>query len=54
MKLAYAMMRVILARFLYAFDVSLADEKDRWDWGDQKTYILWVSSTSKCCNLVED
>jgi len=43
MKLAYAMMRVTVARFLFAFDIALADEKDRWDWGEQKTYILWVS-----------
>ncbi|KAF2682945.1 benzoate 4-monooxygenase cytochrome P450 [Lentithecium fluviatile CBS 122367] len=41
MKLAYAMMRVILARLLFTFDIGLADEKDRWDWGEQKTYILW-------------
>ena len=43
MKLAYAMMRVTLARLLFTFDISLADKKDRWDWGEQKTYILWVS-----------
>lgn len=42
MKLAYAEMRLILARILYVFDITLADEKDRWDWGDQQTYIFWV------------
>lgn len=44
MKLAYAEMRVTLARLLFAFDISLASEKDRWDWGEQKTYIFWVST----------
>jgi cytochrome P450 len=42
-KLAYAEMRVILTRFVWSFDVELAEETDRWDWGQQKTYILWVS-----------
>ena len=39
--LAYAEMRLILARLLYAFDISLADPQDVWDWGAQKTYIFW-------------
>lgn len=46
MKLAYAEMRVTLARLLFNFDISLANQSDRWDWGDQKTYILWVSFRS--------
>ncbi|KAH7093788.1 benzoate 4-monooxygenase cytochrome P450 [Paraphoma chrysanthemicola] len=41
MKLAYAEMRLIMARLLWNFDIALADENDRWDWGEQKTYILW-------------
>jgi hypothetical protein len=41
MKLAYAEMRLVLARLLYAFNISLANPKDQWDWGDQLTYILW-------------
>lgn len=44
MKLAYAEMRVTLARLLFAFDIELADKKDRWDWGEQKTHIFWVRS----------
>ncbi|KAF1964787.1 benzoate 4-monooxygenase cytochrome P450 [Bimuria novae-zelandiae CBS 107.79] len=40
-KLAWAELRLTLARLLYAFDVSLADDGDRWDWGQQNTYILW-------------
>ena len=39
--LAYAEMRLILARLFFAFDISLLDEKDKWDWGTQKTYIFW-------------
>jgi cytochrome P450 len=42
MNLAYAELRVTLARLLFAFDIRLADKKDRWDWGEQNTYILWV------------
>jgi cytochrome P450 len=45
MNLAYAELRVTVARLLFAFDMRLADEKDRWDWGKQKTHILWVSDT---------
>ncbi|CAO2650010.1 Nn.00g013020.m01.CDS01 [Neocucurbitaria sp. VM-36] len=41
MKVAYNEMRLTLARLLWSFDMSLKDEKDRWDWGEQKTYILW-------------
>ena len=41
-KLAYAEMRYILARLLFAFDISLADSTDKFDWGDQETHIFWV------------
>jgi cytochrome P450 len=41
---AWREMRLTVARLLWAFDVRLADEKgDRWDWGTQRTFILWVS-----------
>lgn len=39
--LAYAEMRLVLARLLFAFDVRLEDEGDRWDWGEQDTFIFW-------------
>ena len=39
--LAYAEMRLILARLLFAFDIELADAADVWDWGTQKTFIFW-------------
>lgn len=42
LKLAWAEMRVVIARVLYVFDLRLADEKERCDWGDQKSYITWV------------
>ncbi|KAH9875641.1 hypothetical protein IAQ61_003105 [Plenodomus lingam] len=41
LKVAYAEMRVVLARLVWSFDLRLADEADRWDWGEQKTYIFW-------------
>ncbi|KAH8880867.1 cytochrome P450 [Thozetella sp. PMI_491] len=37
--LAYAEMRLILARLVYNFDIQLVDE--RQDWLDQKVYLLW-------------
>lgn len=40
-KVAYAEMRLVLARLLWSFDIRLKDEADRWDWGEQKTYIFW-------------
>jgi hypothetical protein len=43
MKVAHMEMRLTLSRLLWAFDVELADPTDRWDWGDQCTYALWVS-----------
>lgn len=41
MKIAYAEMRIIVARVLWEFDIKLADQQDRFDWGEQETYILW-------------
>ncbi|KAI0887592.1 cytochrome P450 [Annulohypoxylon maeteangense] len=38
--LAYAEMRLILARIIYNFDMSICDDSLRWI-GDQKTYLLW-------------
>jgi cytochrome P450 len=43
MKYGYMELRLTLSRLLWAFDVALADPEDRWDWGDQSTYALWVS-----------
>ena len=37
--LAYAEMRLILARIVYNFDMQLVDENE--DWLDQNVYILW-------------
>lgn len=42
MNLAYAEMRLIIARLLFVFDIKLRDENDRWDWGTQNTYLFWV------------
>lgn len=42
-KVAYSEMRVILSRLLWSFDLALADQRDRWDWGEQKTFVFWVS-----------
>lgn len=41
LKLAYAEMRIIVARMIFAFDLTLADATDKFDWGEQETYILW-------------
>jgi cytochrome P450 len=41
LKLAMAELRVTVARLLWGFDVVL--EGERWDWGVQRTFILWVS-----------
>lgn len=41
-KFANAEMRLVLARLLWAFDLRLADPNDRWDWGRQNAYVLWV------------
>ena len=37
--LAYAEMRLILARVLYNFDMELVDPS--LDWMTQKSYVLW-------------
>lgn len=52
MKHAYAEMRVTLAKLLWNFDLRLKNEADRWDWGEQKTYILWVSDCSRVLYVV--
>jgi cytochrome P450 len=41
MKLAYAEMRVTLARLVWGFDVSLEEGGERWDWGRQRTFVFW-------------
>ncbi|KAJ4326188.1 hypothetical protein N0V94_000134 [Neodidymelliopsis sp. IMI 364377] len=41
MKLAWAEMRVVVARVLWQLDIRLAEEGDVWDWGEQATYIFW-------------
>ncbi|CAN9142059.1 unnamed protein product [Alternaria alternata] len=40
-KVAYNEMRLILARLLWSFNIRLKDDLDRWDWGEQCTYLLW-------------
>ena len=37
--LAYAEMRLILARVIFNFDMRIADESRRWS--DQKVWNLW-------------
>lgn len=37
--LAYAEMRLILARILFNFDLKLVNDEE--DWMDQCTFILW-------------
>lgn len=37
--LAYAEMRLVLARLVFNFDMRLADPNSKWL--DQKVYILW-------------
>ncbi|KAL2179505.1 P450 monooxygenase [Thermothelomyces heterothallicus CBS 202.75] len=39
MNLAYAEMRLILARLLWNFDLELMPESRRWN--EQKIYSLW-------------
>jgi cytochrome P450 len=46
MKLAYAEMRVALAKLIWTFDMRLAEGMEsefggRWDWGKQRTFIFW-------------
>ncbi|KAI2468982.1 cytochrome P450 [Annulohypoxylon bovei var. microspora] len=38
--LAYAEMRLIMAKIIYNFDMSISDDSLRW-MKDQKTYVLW-------------
>ncbi|KAH3970332.1 hypothetical protein HBH52_168760 [Parastagonospora nodorum] len=40
-KLAYAEMRVALAKLIWVFDVRLDKEDGGWTWGEQETYIFW-------------
>lgn len=40
-KFAWAEMRLILARLLYAFDVSWGVTPFIDDWGEQQTFIFW-------------
>jgi cytochrome P450 len=44
--LAYAEMRLILARVLWNFDLELCEES--LDWSDQKSYILWDKPALMC------
>ncbi|OAP55314.1 hypothetical protein AYL99_10287 [Fonsecaea erecta] len=43
-KLAWAEMRLILARLLYAFDISWNTKPPIRDWGEQQTFIFWQKS----------
>ncbi|KAF1358443.1 cytochrome P450 [Lizonia empirigonia] len=36
LKLAYAEMRIIVARVLWSFDIQLADPEDRFEWGSRQ------------------
>ncbi|UPX20100.1 uncharacterized protein EKO05_0010345 [Ascochyta rabiei] len=49
MKLAYAEMRIIVAKVLWGFDMQLANQQDRFDWGEQATYIFWDKRPLKVC-----
>ncbi|CAG8422584.1 unnamed protein product [Penicillium salamii] len=44
--LAFAEMRVILARLLWNFDMEICEES--LNWSDQKTYILWEKPPLMC------
>jgi hypothetical protein len=44
--MAYHEMRLILAKTLYHFDLSLCSESERW--ADQKTYVLWEKGPLMC------
>ncbi|KAL6228775.1 hypothetical protein BDW75DRAFT_246343 [Aspergillus navahoensis] len=44
--LAYAEMRLILARILWNFDLELCEQS--LDWNDQKSYVLWDKSALMC------
>lgn len=40
LSLAYAEMRLVMAKVLYNFDLELVDHES--DWFDQKYFTLWV------------
>ncbi|KAK3986357.1 cytochrome P450 [Cladorrhinum sp. PSN332] len=42
--LAWAEMRLILARFLWAFDIEAAKDKEAVVWEDYKVYVFWDKS----------
>lgn len=44
--LAYAEMRVILARVLWNFDLELCQES--LDWKEQETYAMWKKPPLMC------
>ncbi|KAL4736476.1 cytochrome P450 [Aspergillus similis] len=44
--LAFAEMRVILARVLWNFDLELCQESENWS--DQKSYVLWEKGALMC------
>lgn len=44
-KLAWSIMRLTLARLLYAFDMNIVGGLQ--DFGDQKTYIFWEKKPMK-------
>ena len=40
-RFAWAEMRLILTRLLYAFDISWGATPSMNDWGEQQTFIFW-------------
>lgn len=50
-KFAWAEMRLVLARLLYAFDMSRAESSSSTlgDWGEQKTFIFWEKKPIEVC-----
>lgn len=44
--LAFAEMRVIIARLLWNFDIEICEESK--DWSDQKTFTLWEKPPLMC------
>lgn len=45
--LAYAEMRLILAKILYNFDMELADKEV--DWIGHQAFVLWYKSPLEVC-----
>lgn len=41
-KLAWIMLRLILTRLVFTFDMELVDADNVEDYGQQKTYIFWA------------